>query len=115
MEEVGETGVFPLDFEIGDEALDEDDIERAIPHDLIGDVHITASGVSRLWTGHGIDPAFWRSLDQISAVGESGRLAAYDPAAAASLSATSSVQTLKPDNVFGPNVLVRATSAASRP
>jgi hypothetical protein len=35
-----------LELDVGDEAGNEDDVERAVPHDLIGDVDGAALGVA---------------------------------------------------------------------
>ena len=38
----------PLQLHVGDEAGDEDEVERAVPGDLIGDMHVAAQRVPRL-------------------------------------------------------------------
>ena len=50
LEHAGEARLFPLVFDVRREARDNDDVERALPHDLIGDVHVAALRGLRLWS-----------------------------------------------------------------
>jgi hypothetical protein len=45
--EMAETGLFPMRVKIGDKTGNEDQIERAIAYDLIGDAGLAALGVTR--------------------------------------------------------------------
>jgi hypothetical protein len=40
-------GIFPVHIEIGNEARNEDKVERALTDDLVGDVHAAAFGIPR--------------------------------------------------------------------
>jgi hypothetical protein len=50
VEEVRQSRVFPLDLKIGNETLHEDDVDRAVADDLVGDMDAAASGVFCLRT-----------------------------------------------------------------
>ena len=51
----GAGGLFPEPFNVGNEARDDHQIERAIPNDLIGNVDVSALGVSRLrWSARAL-------------------------------------------------------------
>jgi hypothetical protein len=41
--------LFPLTLDVGDEAWDDDEVERAVAHNLICNVNVTALGVPSLW------------------------------------------------------------------
>ena len=56
VEQMREARVFPLDLKIGDEALHEDDVDRAVADDLEGDMDVAASGVFGLRTDQGSWP-----------------------------------------------------------
>jgi hypothetical protein len=48
-EHVGVVRLFPLTLDVGDEAWDDDEVERAVAHNLICNVNVTALGVPSLW------------------------------------------------------------------
>jgi len=49
---MAKAGILPMCVKIGDETRDEDQVERAIANDLIGDPDVAAFGVTRFWQCH---------------------------------------------------------------
>ena len=77
-------GVLPYQVEIGDETEYENQIERAIAHDLISDADIAAFGVSGFRRRHGLLPLVWAKgysgiADRRRAIGGPGSEAHNDP------------------------------------
>ena len=51
--EMGEAGIFPMHFEVGDVARHEHEIDLAVADDLIGNPNVAALRVTRLRRRHG--------------------------------------------------------------
>ena len=62
--QMAEAGVFPMSVEIGNKSGDEDQIERPVADDLIGNANIATFGVARFWRFHVSRPTMWQSANR---------------------------------------------------
>jgi hypothetical protein len=60
---MAEARIFPMGVEIGNESGNEDQVERPVADDLIGNANITAFGVARFWRFHVSRPTMWQSTN----------------------------------------------------